>query len=83
MMLHLLHKQEAEKYLNFEVESNFIITCCLLIYGFYLYLSGDAKERQKWIDKLRACSGSNAADVVSINWFLLYCITTINFSWYF
>ena len=28
-------------------------------------LAIDAKERQKWIDKLRTCSGSNAAEVVS------------------
>ncbi|CAF4452899.1 unnamed protein product, partial [Rotaria magnacalcarata] len=26
----------------------------------------DAKERQRWIDKLRTCSGSNAANIVRI-----------------
>ncbi len=25
----------------------------------------DAKARQKWIDKLRACSGTNAANAVN------------------
>jgi len=29
----------------------------------FKFRASDAKERQKWIDKLRTCSGSNAADV--------------------
>jgi hypothetical protein len=29
----------------------------------FKFRANDAKERQKWIDKLRVCSGSNAADV--------------------
>ncbi|CAF0760666.1 unnamed protein product [Adineta steineri] len=29
----------------------------------FKFRATDAKERQKWIDKLRTCSGSNAADV--------------------
>jgi len=28
----------------------------------FKFRASDAKERQKWIDKLRTCSGSNAAD---------------------
>ncbi len=35
------------------------------------YVANDAKERQKWIDKLRVCSGANAADAVSIPFFVL------------
>lgn len=32
----------------------------------FVFISAiDAKERQRWIDKLRACSGTNAADLVS------------------
>jgi hypothetical protein len=33
----------------------------------YRISASDAKERQKWIDKLRTCSGSNAASVVNMN----------------
>jgi hypothetical protein len=43
---------------------------------FFLLLANDAKERQKWIDKLRACSGANAANIVGIN-NLLLVITSI------
>jgi hypothetical protein len=46
------------------------------------YLASDAKERQKWIDKLRTCSGSNAANVVSIDCFVLIVTTQINYCFY-
>jgi hypothetical protein len=34
----------------------------------------DAKERQKWIDKLRTCSGTNAANAVNIKKLFLFII---------
>jgi hypothetical protein len=34
----------------------------------------DAKERQKWIDKLRTCSGTNAANAVNIKNLFLFII---------
>lgn len=33
----------------------------------FSFSANDAKDRQKWIDKLRTSSGSNAADLVSIS----------------